>query len=98
MNDNITINKPAAKNMRKTDGIKRVVKLILCIVSVLFFMFFIGPMMDKLPLVKPLVQFIDEREIDASALYYTEIEEFSEANSNMENTMKYLASELDKQK
>ena len=80
------------------EEIKKAAKLILCILVILIFIFYIGPLIEKLPLVQPLVQVIDERDIDASALYYTEIEEFSEANTNMENTMKYPALEIDKQK
>ena len=76
--------------IQKNEGIKKVAKLILCILAILVFMFYLCPLMDKLPLVQPLVQVIDERDIDASALFYTEIEESFEAKTNMENTIKYM--------
>ncbi len=78
------------ESVQKNEGIKKAAKLILCILIILIFMFYIGPLMEKLPLVQPLVQVIDERDIDASALFYTEIEESFEAKTNMENTIKYM--------
>lgn len=65
-------------------------RFLLGVSLILFFMFGIGPLLDKMPYIQPMVQFIEEREIDATALYYTEIEEFSEAAINMENTMDYM--------
>jgi hypothetical protein len=44
---------------------------------------------EKTPAVAPIICFIDENYIDASALYYTEIEEFFEAEIHMENTMNF---------
>jgi len=54
-----------------------------------FFLFYVGPRLSELPMVKPLVQFIDERGIEANMYFYTEVEEFSEASINMTNTMAY---------
>ena len=45
--------------------------------------------MGRLEYVDSFVEFIEERDIDAGALYYTDIEEFSEAEINMENTMRF---------
>ena len=53
------------------------------------FLFVIGPFFLKTPAIAPLADFIEERGIDAGALYYTDIEEFSEAEINMKNTMFY---------
>ncbi len=68
---------------------KGIIQLIVSFGLCLGFIFFLGPWMDKCESVKPLIDFIEEREIDAGALFYTDIEEFSEANINMENTMDY---------
>ena len=38
----------------------------------------------------PFTDFIEERGIDAGALYYTELEEFAEAEAQMSNTMVYM--------
>ena len=69
--------------------VRRIAGFIISIAACMTFMLYLAPMMDNHPFVKPLITFIDERDIDAGALYYTEIEEFSEANINMDNTMAY---------
>ncbi|MBT4290297.1 MAG: hypothetical protein HOD92_23475 [Deltaproteobacteria bacterium] len=69
--------------------VRKVINLTISFAICLGFMFYVGPWVDTFESVKPLIDFIEERDIDAGALYYTEIEEFSEANINMENTMDY---------
>lgn len=69
--------------------VKRITGFIISMAACMTFMLYLAPMMDNHPAVKPLITFIDERDIDAGALYYTEIEEFSEANITMDNTMAY---------
>ena len=64
--------------------------LIVSISVVTVFVLFLAPCIDDAPYVKPLTKFIDDREIDAGALYYTDIEEFSVAEINMKNTIDYL--------
>ncbi len=63
--------------------------LFLSIILVMIFVFVLAPGIDDLACVKPLIKFIDEREIDAGAIYYTDIEEFSVAEINMKNTLDY---------
>jgi hypothetical protein len=82
---------------RKLDGhhspsnsILRWIALLLCFSLVWVFMFVIAPWIETFPMVKPLTEFIEESGIDASALYYTEVEEASEAELNMRSTMEYL--------
>ena len=70
--------------------IKGYIKMIALMGLCVGFIYSVGPVFNNRPYVKPLVDFIEERDIDAGALYYTEIEEFSEANINMENTMDYM--------
>ncbi|TET39571.1 MAG: hypothetical protein E3J72_00150 [Planctomycetota bacterium] len=67
----------------------RLIRLFLSILLVLAFIFFIGPWIAQAPFVKPLTTFIDERNIDAGALFYTEVEEFSDADVYMRNTMNH---------
>lgn len=69
---------------------KRLARLILAIFAVLFFMLYLGPAMQQSDFFRPMVMFVEERGIDASALYYTEIEEFSDADIHMNNTMDYM--------
>ncbi len=69
--------------------LKGVGALLLSILMVVFFLLYIGPQVEKLPMFQPLAQFIDERGIEANMYFYTEVEEFAEANINMDNTMAY---------
>ena len=78
-----------AKERPVAPSIKPVLKLLVCILLVLVFMFYVGPKVGQLPWLKPLADFIEERDIDANMYFYTEVEEFSEANINMLNTMAY---------
>ena len=50
---------------------------------------FLAPEVDKLEIVKPMVINIDEKGIDASALFYTEIDEFSAAELRVRTALKY---------
>lgn len=68
---------------------RRVGLLILALLAVLLFMFGLAPLMGRLPHVRQLSRFIEERGIEANALYYTEIEEFAEAEVNLRATMDY---------
>lgn len=80
---------PEKKNGERPSVLTRVSAFVISILICLFVIFKVGPWLDTLPALRPMIEFIEERDIDAAALYYTEIEEFSEANVNMENTMDY---------
>ena len=75
--------------LKTSDRIRRVAALLASIAAILVFLFLIGPAFTQLPGFRPIVDFIDERGIEANAYYYTEVEEFSEADINMNNTMDY---------
>ncbi len=68
---------------------RRWARLFLCLLLIWAFMFIVAPWVEKTPTVEPIIRFIEENDIDASALYYTEIEEFSEAEIHMENAMNF---------
>lgn len=70
--------------------LKPVLKLVAAVAAVLFFMLWLGPRLEKTAYVAPMAEFIEERGIEANMYFYTEVEAFSEANINMDNTMKYL--------
>ena len=78
-----------AKQQSSVASVKPVLKLVTCILLILVFMFYVGPKLGQSPWLKPLADFIEERDINANMYFYTEVEEFSEANINMENTMAY---------
>ena len=68
---------------------RRWTRFFTCILLVLVFIYVIGPLLSGAPLVRELTRFIDERSIEAGALFYTEVEEFSEADVRMRNTRWY---------
>lgn len=76
-------------NMQELPLARRLIRLLMGILAIWVFMFVLAPFMDDKPLVKPLVDFIEKRNIDASALYYTEIEEFSTASLFFDNSRRY---------
>ena len=68
---------------------KGIINFILSIALCWGFIFYVGPWMDTFESVQPMINYIEKHSIEANAMYYTEVEEFSEANINMENTMDY---------
>ena len=68
---------------------KGVVALLFSVLAIIFCLFYIGPQLEKFPLFQPIARFIDERGIEANVYFYTEVEEFSEAHINMDNSMDY---------
>lgn len=54
-------------------------KLSLGLACVWLFVFVLAPWISRMEPVKPVLDFVHENDIDAAALFYTEIEEFSEA-------------------
>ena len=71
------------------ERIKPVMKLLAWISIIMFFMLYAGPKLGQVSWFKPIADFIEERDINANMYFYTEVEEFSEANINMENTMTF---------
>lgn len=69
--------------------VKRLTVLVISIAALWVFMNHIAPWMDQRQSIQPLIDFIEENNIDASALYYTEIEEFAEADIQMNHSMDY---------
>ena len=65
------------------------IRLIMGILVILAFMYWVGPWMKQVPMIRPMVELIETRDIDAGAYYYTDIEEFSEAEFNVNHSLKY---------
>ena len=85
----------SAKTERKIKGL---LGLLISVLVIIIFLFVIGPWVEKLPVFQPLADFIDERGIEANMYFYTEVEEFSEAEINMNNTMQYPPRDFSQQK
>ena len=88
VNSSALVGIPAAGQKNKNRG-KGIVALLFSILAIMFFLFYVGPQLEKLPLFQPIIRFIDERGIEANMYFYTDLEEFSEAHINMDNTMDY---------
>ena len=69
--------------------LKGVGSLLICVMAVLIFILFLAPWLEKPLMLEPVARFIDERNIEANMYFYTEVEVFSEAHINMENSMDY---------
>jgi len=69
--------------------IGRISGLALSLFLIWFFLYVVGPWLSEAPMVKPLMDVIEANDIDAGAYYYTEIEEFSEADVHMNNSRDY---------
>jgi len=78
------------RRTRPYEKAKRWAHFFLAMMLVWIFMFVVAPLLEKIPAVKPMVDFIEETGIDATALFYTEVEEFGDAETHMRNTMDYL--------
>jgi len=75
--------------LKNVEKLKRVVYLLISVLAILFFMFYLGPKLQQPLGLKPIADFIDERDIEANMYFYTEVELFSEAHVIMENSMMY---------
>ena len=53
------------------------------------FVFVIAPTLQKTEMVRPLAEYVRESGIDASALYYTEVQETGEAEVYLRDALAY---------
>ncbi len=63
--------------------LKRWAILVACILATFFFLLVLGPMGLETETLKPMADFIEEHNIEANAYYYTEVDEFFEAERHM---------------
>ncbi len=68
---------------------KGIVTLVVFVFLIWIFLYYIGPWAKNIPMVRPLLEFIEENDIDAGAYYYTEVEEFAEAEFAINQSMAY---------
>jgi hypothetical protein len=64
-------------------------KLAAALAGLILFVTVIGPGILDLPFYRPVVQFVQENDINVNAYYYTEIEEFAEADFAMRANFTY---------
>ncbi len=63
--------------------------LLLGVLLILVFIFGITPWVQQLPMVRPLAEYIEESGIEATGLFYTEVEETGDAENYLRNTMRF---------
>ncbi|MBN1105625.1 MAG: hypothetical protein JXL84_19610 [Deltaproteobacteria bacterium] len=64
-------------------------KLLLGIALIVLFMIVMGPFEKLFPGMESMSRFIDERGIKATALYYTDIDEFGDATASLRDYLEY---------
>ena len=65
-------------------------RLMVGIGVILFFMFVAGPWFQKLPGFVKMAAFIEKEGIRSTAIYYTDIKEFAEAEATLRNNFGYF--------
>lgn len=70
-------------------AVRRWLAFLVCVGVVWMFMFVLAPMMQRIPPVGSLAASIEETGINASALYYTGVDETAEAGMYLHNARTY---------
>jgi len=74
--------------------LKGYAKLGLWAIILWFLVFIVAPFFrEQSPSIKKLARYIDESGIDAGAIYYTEVEEVSDADLAVRNTFRFFLPE-----
>lgn len=76
----------------ETGRLKGVVSLGVGILFIWAFVFLFVPWLSSISFMRPMISYIEENNIDATALYYTEIEQFAEADHMIRHLMTYPSS------
>jgi hypothetical protein len=81
--------RPPVAPSGQTGGLHSWLKLLGGLALVLLFMYVIAPLGKHLPGFDSMFQFIDQKGLRATALYYTDIDEFGEAAVTLRNNREY---------
>ena len=79
ISDTVKKNFTPFRDATTTGKVLRLAGLIGTLLLIWILMTYVGPWGKSSTALRPLIEFIEEHDIDAGALYYTEIEEFAEA-------------------
>ena len=69
--------------------LKRWAALGLCLLVLWVFVFVVAPLLEQVPAVGRITSYVERSGIDASALYYTELEETAEAEMHLRDAATY---------
>jgi hypothetical protein len=70
-------------------GMKQWFRLLFGVALIIFFMYIMGPLEAVFPGMSSMSSFIERRNLKATALYYTDIEEFGEATASLKDNLRY---------
>lgn len=80
---------PSRRGGGGNPGLKPWLKLVLGLVLVVLFMYVMGPFKEIFPGMGTMSRFVEERDIKATALYYTDIDQFGEATASLRDSRDY---------
>jgi hypothetical protein len=80
---------PACRNPSRQAGLNPVLKLIVGIILILAFIFGIGSLARFIPGARHMAYVIDERNLRATAIYYTDFEEPAEGSEIIRDSLEY---------
>ncbi len=69
---------------------KQWMPIVIAIGLLILFIYLIGPLGLKTKALKPMADFIEKNDINANAYFYTEVDEFFEAERHMRNYLKQV--------
>jgi len=81
--------KKTAGHPQPSGAVKRWMHFALGLFLLWAFIFVLGPMLQKIPVIGTLGTYIKESGIDAGALYYTEVKEVGESDQAIRNIMRF---------
>lgn len=81
---------PACADPVRQAGLNPVLKLIIGIILILTFIFGIGSLAQVIPGARHMAYVIDERNLRATAIYYTDFEEPAEASESIRDSLDYM--------
>lgn len=81
---------PACVDPVPQAGFNPVLKLIIGIILILTFIFGIGSLAQLIPGASHMAYVIDERNLRATAIYYTDLEESAEGSESIRDSLDYM--------
>ena len=89
MKETRIIESPSHASSGPREGLNPWWKLFLGFVLILLFMFIGGPLSKRIPGARRMGEVIDERDIRATAMYYTDFEESAEGSEYIRHCLEY---------
>ena len=89
MKETLSIESPSCGAEAPQEGLNPWLKLLLGIALILLFIFVGGPLSKHLPGARRMAEVIDERNLRATAIYYTDFEESFEGSEYIRHSLEY---------